>query len=173
MFNSMINYLLIFAGLLLLAIGLFRLAQQGDRAEEERIQALTQQLTQQSAIIPRTPDPGTIASLEEIARQLQEEATRKALYIHIWNTAFYEGDEVQFSAIATLGKPINIYVEDGAGPYWSVHNCATATEAAWQLLQALRLAPNSQPQFIKHWAQSKDSRKRVAHPDTLTISPEK
>lgn len=82
---------------------------------------------------------------EELVRLLNAEAAKQGVYWQVWCTAFYEGDAEKFSGIATKGKLLNIYEEDGATDYWSVHGFDSQEAAAYALLQALREAPNHQP----------------------------
>lgn len=82
---------------------------------------------------------------DEIMRELRQAAREKEVYWEVWCTAFYKGDKEQFSAIATKGKPLNIYVEEGATDHWSVSDYATPDGAAFALLQILKGPPNASP----------------------------
>jgi len=110
------------------------------------------------------PAPEVRPSHSELLRQLQVEADKHHVYWKVFCTAFYEGDEDKYSAIATKGKPFNIYIEEGADKHWFVSNLNTQDDAAWALLRALRLPPNSTPQH-------KDVRKKVECKQDLEGKP--
>mgnify|MGYP001558757155 CR=1 FL=1 len=141
------NMLLIILGTILVCVGMGRI------------------IVESSPIVPGTArsDVNPLPSHEEIVQRLTDAATKYAVHVHVFNTARREGDEDNYCALATKGKPFNFYIEDGAEDYWYVTNYKTQDVAAWALVQALELPPNSQPQH-------KDNRKRIQD-ESLSIAP--
>lgn len=90
-------------------------------------------------------DPPLPDTIEELTALLNAEAERLKVFWYIKDSD-WTGTRPDFMAIATKGKVLNIYIEDGAGKYWSVHNCKTQIECAKGLLWALREPPNAEPQ---------------------------
>lgn len=99
--------------------------------------------------LPIQPEPERIPGHAEIMQTLKTEAASKGLYWKVWCTAYYEKDAVKYSAIATEGSEFNIYYEDGAKPYWAVHNFNSPDDAAYALILALHEEPNRSPQHKK------------------------
>jgi hypothetical protein len=108
-----------------------------------------------------------LPSYDEIIRQLNAEAQRQRVFYNVYCTAYYEGDEEKYDALATKGKHFCIYLEEGAEPYWSVSDYKSADEAAWALVQRLRQPPNFQP------SQQRERKRRAAQCTPLSGGPQK
>jgi hypothetical protein len=91
---------------------------------------------------PAEPTPNH----DELVARLILLCNEKGLYFHIWCTAYWEGQTEKYAGLASAGSDLNIYAEDGAGPYWRVHDNPTQDAAMVALLKVLNGPPNTEPQ---------------------------